>query len=321
MKKDIKPNEHERGRVGKEKRIGKDDRTGKRITVVEDSTNDNGYLTGKANKNRGCIRATSKEDMVKKVLDELGPHDCIRKLRIVGHGAPGVISVGAGQGYGDCMEINGKDDWKTVLSPLKDKFCKVGKIVLIGCNVGACEKGRDKLKALADYFGVPVEAPTGSTYGDCSEETGSKRQIAYPDREKPPHKPSPSDERKKKKKKPSGGQKIPFDTETIKRIAVYPPQLVPEAKEEIEYNFTDPKSIHRFISGIDFSETINGYGLGARYNAFVFIEFEDGIKEYRICADFDYFLAKDDWKNMYETTWDLKQELRKLVADMTGPYL
>ena len=45
----------------------------------------------------------------------------------------------------------------------------------------------------------------------------------------------------------------------------------------------------------------------------------DEIKEYRICADFDYFLAKDDWENMYETTWDLNEELRKLVEEMTSP--
>lgn len=107
---------------------------------------------------------------------------------------------------------------------------------------------------------------------------------------------------------------MPFNIENIKGIAVYPPTRVAlKTDEEIEYNFTDPESISRFISGIDFSEAINGFGLVARYNAFVFIKFKEAVKEYRICSDFDYFLAKDDWKNMYEISWDLKQELKTLV--------
>lgn len=42
----------------------------KDIVVVEDSANDNGYLTGKANGNPNAIRATSKQDMVDKVLNK-----------------------------------------------------------------------------------------------------------------------------------------------------------------------------------------------------------------------------------------------------------
>jgi hypothetical protein len=283
----------------------------KDITVVEDSTEDNDYLKNKAKGNPKAVRAKSKQEMVDNVSKKLGKDDCIRTLKIIGHGAPGVISVGAGQGWGDCKEINGNDDWKTVLAPLKGKFCKDGRIILIGCNVGACDAGRDKLKELADYFGVPVEAPTGKTYGDCSEEAGSVHQVAYPDQEKPAHKPSPSDE--KKKKKPTGEQRIPFDVDAIEGIAVYSPKLLPETKERIEYDFTDSVNVRRFISGIDFSEAIDGFGLGARYNAFLFIKLNGVVNEYRICSDYDYFLAKGDWKNMYEISWDLEQELERLV--------
>jgi len=53
--------------------------------------------------------------------------------------------------------------------------------------------------------------------------------------------------------------------------------------------------------------------LGADYDAYVFLKFDKEIKEYRICSDFDYFLAKGDWKNMYEISWDLEQELKTLV--------
>lgn len=80
----------------------------KDIVVVEDSANDNGYLTGKANGSPSAIRATSKQDMVDKVLNKLGKGDCIKTLTLIGHGAPGAISVGAGQGWGVCKEINGR---------------------------------------------------------------------------------------------------------------------------------------------------------------------------------------------------------------------
>jgi len=46
------------------------------------------------------------------------------------------------------------------------------------------------------------------------------------------------------------------------------------------------------------------------------INVSGGVKEYRICADFDYFLAAGDWKHMYEITWDLKQELRRLMDEI-----
>jgi hypothetical protein len=282
------------------------------ITVVEDSANDNGYLTGKANKNPGAIRATSKEDMVNKVLRRLYHCACIRKLKIVGHGAPGVISVGAGQSWGDCLEIDGKDDWKTVLRPLQNRFCSNGRIILIGCNVGACEAGRNKLKELADYFGVPVEAPTGKTYGNCSEEEGSVHQIAYPGEPAPPHKSSPSDE-KKKKEKPSGVRKFPFKVENIKGIAIYSIRDVPKKLDEIKYKFTTSESILNFVSNIDFSKPINGYGLGARFNAVVYINFDTGIMEYRILSDFDYFMEKDNWEKLYDISWELKQKLRKMI--------
>ena len=133
----------------------------KDITVVEDSDNDNGYLTGKANHNPGCIRATSKEDMVDKVLDKLGTCDCIKTLKLVGHGSPGNISVGDGQGWESCKHINGnRNEWEALLSELKGKFCRNAKILLVGCNVGACENGSEKLQELADFFEVTVQAPT-----------------------------------------------------------------------------------------------------------------------------------------------------------------
>ena len=295
----------------------------KDIIVVEDSDDDNGYLTGKANHNPGCIRATSKEDMVNKVLDKLGLCDCIKTLKLVGHGSPGNISVGDGQGWESCKHINGnRDEWEEPLSKLKGRFCNNAKILLVGCNVGACEKGAEKLQELADFWGVTVEAPTGKTYGDCSEEDGSEHQIATPGGEIPPHKESPSDKKKEKEGEPKGEQKMPFKIEEIKSIGIHPAQLARELKspEDAAYIYSDEKNMKRFISGIDFSHVVNGEGLGADYSAHVFINIMGKVKEYRICADFDYFLEKNDWKNMYEITWDLKQEIRKAMDEILAQH-
>ncbi len=296
----------------------------KDITVVEESTNDNGYLTGKAKKNPGAIRAKSKEDMAKKVLAKLGFCGCIRMLKLVGHGCPGNISVGAGQGWVKCKQINGDgDDWKKAFSKLKKRFCKNGRILLVGCNVGACEKGRSKLKELADFFGVPVEAPTGKTYGDCSEEAGSEHVVAKPGEGKPPHKESPSDKKKKKEAKPGGVQTFPFEVDRIRSLGIHPAELFREdlSIDGAAYVLTEEEAIRRFFERIDFSHTVDGEGLGAKYNAYVFVDLAGEVAQYRICADFDYFLAAGDWKRMYEITWDLKQELRGLMDEILSAEL
>jgi len=289
------------------------------ITVVEDSANDNGYLTGKANRNPGCIRATSNEDMVDKVLRKLWSCDCIRTLKLVGHGSPGNISVGDGQGWESRKHINGnRDEWEAPLSRLRGRFCPNAKILLVGCNVGACDDGAEKLQELADFFGVTVEAPTGKTYGNCTEEAGSEHQVATPGGERPAHKESPSDKKKKKEGPPKGEQKMPLKVEEIKSIGIHPAQLAKELKspEQAAYTYSEKTDIKKFIAGVDFSHTVNGEGLGADYNAHVFINIMGNVKEYIICADFDYFLAKGDWKNMYEISWDLKQGLRTLMREV-----
>jgi len=114
---------------------------------------------------------------------------------------------------------------------------------------------------------------------------------------------------------------MPFNEELLTGLAIYPAQLpAPTESDKIEYDYTDRGDISRFLSGINFSETIDGTGLGADYDAYVFLRFGEEVAEYRICADFDYFLAKDDWENMYEILWDLKQELRALEGKKLRKY-
>jgi len=158
------------------------------IVVVEDSANDNGFLKKAAEKNAGAnpIRATSKKDMVDKILARLRPGDCIRRLRIIGHGAPGIVGVGDGQGWVACRHINGGEaEYGPELQRLKGKFCPGATVMLEGCDTGAEQAGADKLHALAQFLGVTVEAYTGKVWGDGSTEKGTKVQRATPEGPKP----------------------------------------------------------------------------------------------------------------------------------------
>lgn len=304
----------------------------KDITVIEQSDNDNGYLTQKAEGNPDAHRATSVEDMVDKVLDDLGEGETIGTLTLVGHGSPGNISVGDGQGSEDGKRINGNcEDWEPHLEKLKGKFGPGGKVVLVGCNVGSCDKGRNKLKKIADVLGVPVEAPTGKTYGDCSEEPGSEHQVAEPGEDPPEHKDSPSDT---KKKKEAPASEIPVNTQvdstqqtatrdqavplinpdSVLGIAVYPIEFQGDYNMgNIVWDIVNRDEINDFFANIDFTTPINGLAVGANYNARVFLNINGRIAEYRIFCDFDYFMTEGDWENMYDIAWPLKQKLRVIV--------
>jgi hypothetical protein len=164
------------------------------IVVIERSDNDNGYLDKAAEKNasKNPIRCSSKADMVAKILATLGPNDCIKRLRIIGHGAPGNISTGDGQGREPCKHIdNNRRQWAPALQPLVGRFCADASIFLEGCNTGAEQAGADKLHELALFFGVTVAAYTGKVYGDGSTENGTRVQRVRPGEVRPPAIPKP----------------------------------------------------------------------------------------------------------------------------------
>jgi hypothetical protein len=299
----------------------------KDITVIEDSDNDNGFLTEKAENNPDALRATSVQDMVDKVTGSLADDETIGTLTLIGHGSPGNISVGDGQGWESGKHIDGnREEWEGPLGQLKDKFGENGKLVLIGCNVGACDDGRTKLQELADFLGVPVEAPTGEVYGDCTEEEGSEHQVAEPGEPAPEHKASPSDTDKETKEDEvplptsvsqiTEKQKYPFNVDSISGIAIYPMKLKKEyALKDIQFDITKKSDIKKFFSQIDFYPPLDGTSVGADYIALVFLKIGDQIVEYRIFCDYDYFLKKGDWKNMYDISLKLKQKLRKIVKE------
>lgn len=188
----------------------------KNITVVEKPKDKDDALDAAAGHFPGSIRITSKADLAAKVLGALGPGDCIKTLTIVGHGAAGIIGTGEGKGSEQCKHINGNaDEWKPALQGLKGKFCAGAKIVIWGCNVGAGKEGAAKVKEIADYFGVPVEAQTGKVYPDGTKEPGSTTVTGNPTTPAPAPAPKTGGPCKPKKKPMSRAETVVPETRAL----------------------------------------------------------------------------------------------------------
>jgi hypothetical protein len=95
--------------------------TERSYTFVEETDSDNGYDSTSNFVRFGTKRAKSVKDMVDQILAEFQNGDCIKSITIIGHGAPGNISVGNGQtGTDKDKEINGnnEDHWGPELDRL-----------------------------------------------------------------------------------------------------------------------------------------------------------------------------------------------------------
>jgi len=153
------------------------------LTVIseddpDDPEEDRRYLNKARKDNPGSITAGSLEDMVDKILKRMEKDgcDCIKKLRIIGHGSEGKIIIGKGRDGTDAKKrINDKkSEWEDQLAKLKPKFCKKARVEFLACWFGAGEKGAKKLSDLADHMGV-----TAVGYNVRLIEGG------YPDKKKP----------------------------------------------------------------------------------------------------------------------------------------
>lgn len=176
----------------------------KSYTFVEETDSDNGHHWWYGLFHRGEKEAKSVKDLVDKILNDLKPGDCIKKLVIVGHGCPGNISVGNGQdGTDPKKEIDGNNeaDWGPELDRLSCRFCKDGVVYLRGCNVGAESEGAEKLFKIAQHLKcAKVQAPTGV----CNAlYTKGEDQTVNPGDKTPPNS-LPNPDKKKKKKKGMG---------------------------------------------------------------------------------------------------------------------
>lgn len=132
--------------------------------VVVDSTADEGqngeYLKKARKDNAGSILADSLKDMVDKILAKFDRDkcDCIKKLKIIGHGSEGLIIIGNGRNPDDPKKrINDKQgEWEDELKRLKPQLCKKAEVEILSCFFGAGDKGAKKLSAMADVLGTTV---------------------------------------------------------------------------------------------------------------------------------------------------------------------
>lgn len=249
------------------------------------------------------IRASSVKDMVKKILESLKEDECISSLTICGHGSPGDISMGDGLNSETGNHINDNmEEWEEELGKLKDKFCPGASVTLKGCNVGACDKGAEKLQEIADTLGVPVEAPTGTAHSDCTYENGSEMQRAEPSppdsfehNDPPKCKQSPADKAKAESNATYNGP-APFNQNQVIGIEVLPPGLPvlpPDPTGDASFD-AKPGDVpfDLFMHGINYGNSLTiEKRLLANHNAMIAIHFEDGTVQHGMFqTDFDHFI-------------------------------
>lgn len=143
---------------------------------------------------------SSKPEMVEKVLARLGPSNCIRALTLYGHGKPGALTLGKGQGdvwlgstyiYLSDKDNESINDWRAPMELLKQRFCPDAVVTLMGCHTGAGAAGATTVFELARFWGVTVRAPVNLVFGGM--EYQGPWQKATPDMTQPPPPMYPSD--------------------------------------------------------------------------------------------------------------------------------
>lgn len=181
-----------------------------KILIIEKSANDNDNTNHTANANNpppgttNTYEVSSLADCATQIANGLNEGDCIKELNFRGHGGQGVQSVGSGVNANGDKEIDtGGEEWKKALEGLKGKFCEGATINLWGCNIGAGEAGANKLKQIADYFGVTVKGTVNTVYAGEQNTYDGPIQTADPDNPKPTAL-APNDEEKAPKKGSEG---------------------------------------------------------------------------------------------------------------------
>ena len=108
------------------------------------------------------LRVASVLELVASVQRRLGPDGRICCLDLVGHGEPGVLSVGATPGCPAGHRIDGDPASYGYLGVLRDRFCAGGQLRLLGCSTAqrvpqsAVGDGPLLLLALARFLDVAV---------------------------------------------------------------------------------------------------------------------------------------------------------------------
>jgi len=148
----------------------------KSLTVLDWGTDWNEYNVAGGVLRIGEIEASNVREMVDRIKPQIQTFpeaECIDDLTIVGHGAPGGISVGGGvtfvqgsyigRGLIDPQSPEYSASIRTALSELTPLFCNTANVTLRGCNVGQGFEGAEFVRLLAELWRVPVRAPVGLT--------------------------------------------------------------------------------------------------------------------------------------------------------------
>ena len=202
----------------------------KSFTFIEDTDDDNGYDFVSGVVRFGEIDVKSVEELVDEVLARLGEDDCISDITIIGHGSPGNISVGDGQGHDDQKRIGLGNEavWGPQLDRIACRFCENGTVYLRGCNTGANGAGARLLHRVKKrLICATVSAPTGV----CSPlHTTGEDQVSRPGEKKPPKAIPNPDKGKKKKGKAKGAEVALVGGTSYRDTVAFEPRQVNAAR-------------------------------------------------------------------------------------------
>jgi hypothetical protein len=292
----------------------------KTITVVESSPNDKSqFLTYRAKGAPDSLRPVSTEDMVNKILSSLKEGEKIERLEIFGHGYDGYISVGAGELPEALKRINGNPEWEPHLKKLKGKFTNNAEVFLGGCHTGAGVDGANKLKKLADLWGVAVSASNGLVYANSAgawwEETGAVRQRATPDKPAPKPLAYPSD--LSKTKSMSDAESLSLLNVRNDITAIYLQALDKPLPGGLPLNathqFKGPDKVNTILNGINFAKPASIIGLASIINARIFFVVGAKTEEFVVLGGYQFIAKKEDRGQAYSVTPQLRNTLKSLI--------
>jgi hypothetical protein len=292
----------------------------KTIIVVENSPNDKSqFLTYRAKGAPDSLRPVSTEDMVNKILGSLKEGEKIERLEIFGHGYDGYISVGAGELPEAHKRINGNPEWEPHLKKLKGKFTNNAEVFLGGCHTGAGVDGANKLKKLADLWGVAVSASNGLVYANSTgawwEETGSVRQRATPDKPAPKPLAYPSD--LSKTKSMSDAESLSLLNVRNDITAIYLQAMDKPLPGGLPLNathqFKGPDKVSTILNGINFAKPANIIGLASIINARIFFVVGAKTEEFVVLGGYQFIAKKEDRGQAYSVTPQLRNTLKSLI--------
>lgn len=67
----------------------------------------------------------------------------------------------------------------------------------------------------------------------------------------------------------------------------------------IPFNIVQPNRIRELLAGIDFNNPVDGVGLGARLDGFVYLKLKGGlVAKYLLLVDLGYLVREGDWGHM-----------------------